>query len=96
MFSLPRDEENMGSNLKTVQEIANKIQWEGGILDAVEYGIHATDIEDEDLAELWSELEFEYESVKEIVDNIDLYIESYLEAEAEKQEGKANAKGSPA
>lgn len=37
--------------------LRHKIEWEGGVLDALQYGIHASDIDDPELRALWAELE---------------------------------------
>lgn len=39
------------------EEVANKVDWEGGLLDALYWGIRADMIEDQELAEAWAELE---------------------------------------
>lgn len=41
----------------TKQELANKIDWEGGIIAALEYRITHGEIEDEEIAKLWEQLE---------------------------------------
>lgn len=42
------------------EQLANKIDWEGGIIAAIEWGIHAGDIEDPEVASLWAEIEVGY------------------------------------
>jgi hypothetical protein len=37
----------------TAEELAQKIDWEGGTVEALIYGVRETDIEDEDLAHAW-------------------------------------------
>lgn len=46
----------------TRQNLANKIEWEGGIYGALEYGITAGDINqgDTELVEAWTSLEEAY------------------------------------
>lgn len=43
------------------QEFATKVDWEGGIVDALDYGLHADDLDDEPdtapLKQAWAELE---------------------------------------
>lgn len=44
----------------TIEELAAKIEWEGGIVDAVEYGIHADDLPAETplaIREAWQRVE---------------------------------------
>ena len=37
----------------TAEELAQAIDWEGGTVEALIYGVRETDIEDEDLAHAW-------------------------------------------
>lgn len=37
-----------------------KIEWEGGVLDAMDYGIRDDDIEDEELATAWADMSLAY------------------------------------
>jgi hypothetical protein len=41
----------------TVRRLAQKVQWEGGVLDALQYGIRADEIDDPDVSEAWRKLE---------------------------------------
>lgn len=58
----------------SIDDVANKIEWEGGIISALEYGIHADDIEDEELANLWEQLEQAYNPVHKLI----ILIEDFL------------------
>ncbi len=37
----------------TNQELLDKIEWEGGVLETLDYGINADNIEDEDIGVQW-------------------------------------------
>ena len=41
----------------TLKEVASKVDYEGGIWDALSWGIKSSDIADENLAKLWKKLE---------------------------------------
>jgi hypothetical protein len=42
-------------------QLRNKIDWEGGVVEAMDYGIRDSDIDDEDLSELWYEMQVEWD-----------------------------------
>jgi hypothetical protein len=49
----------------TPDDFAQKVEWEGGIVDALEYGLHATDLDPDDeaskpLRAAWAALEAVY------------------------------------
>ena len=44
----------------TVARLAHKVDWEGGILEAIEYGVTREQIADPEAAELWGRLETLY------------------------------------
>lgn len=45
----------------TAEDLQQKIDWEGGTIDALIYGVEASDIEDEDLAHAWEFLQRQWE-----------------------------------
>jgi hypothetical protein len=47
----------MASEKWSIEEVRNKIEWEGGILDTLFWGLRADIIADEELSSLWAELE---------------------------------------
>lgn len=49
----------------TIDELTNKIEWEGNAAAAIEYGITADDIEDPFVAELWSIAVAAYEAFEQ-------------------------------
>ena len=58
------------SELWTAQEVFDKIEWEGGINDAIEWGLFSEQIEDPKLRELWAVAEQLYEDFREARQNI--------------------------
>ena len=52
------------TRLMTARAVAQKIQWEGGILGALEYGLRSDEIEDPELATLWRRLESLYDQIR--------------------------------
>ncbi len=48
----------------TTARLAKKVDWEGGIEDAIRYGIRSAQIADPELAEIWRELERLYSQVE--------------------------------
>jgi hypothetical protein len=53
------------SRFESRERLASKIDWEGGLLDAIDYGIKATDMPegDDELAKAWKKLEDAYSEV---------------------------------
>lgn len=55
----------------TEQEFANKIEWEGGILDALDYGLTPEDVEGGELQDAWRTLYIRYTaSLKPAVERV--------------------------
>lgn len=44
-------------NKLDLPELADKVGWEGGILETIDYGIGSSDIEDVEVARIWAQLE---------------------------------------
>lgn len=53
------------SRFESRERLVSKIDWEGGLLDAIEYGIRAEDMPegDDELAKAWKKLEDAYNEV---------------------------------
>ena len=51
--------------------LAAKVAWEGGIINALDYGIRSVDVEDADVARHWAELERLYERMIPLLGAID-------------------------
>lgn len=43
--------------------LRNKIDWEGGIIGALQYGVRDDDIDDEELSEMWYEIQRQWENL---------------------------------
>lgn len=52
-------------------ELQDKIDWEGGILAAIEYGIYSTDIADPKIAKLWDEAVALYDELSPILSQLE-------------------------
>ena len=61
------------------EDFLAKVEWEGGILEAIEYGLSAEQLEDSDsaLGKAWKEIEIAYSSMEKPM----RFIESLLEGE---------------
>lgn len=55
------------------QDFAAKIEWEGGIIDALDYGLKADDLGDQTsaLALAWRELETAWQQVKPLIEKVE-------------------------
>lgn len=72
----------------SAKDFAAKVEWEGGILEALDYGLKHTDLDpqDEEAAELraaWKELEEKFEPVKPIVNRLERLLENLEIAEGD-------------
>ena len=54
--------------------LADKVGWEGGILATIDYGVRSADIDDPEVAKLWSELETLYDQMIPAMGKLDLRI----------------------
>lgn len=67
----------------TPEEFASKISWEGGVVDALEYGLKSTDLDPDDegsrdlraawirCEDLWEEMRLAIQRVDEVLEDID-------------------------
>jgi hypothetical protein len=53
------------------ERLASKVEWEGGVLAALEYGIRSDLIQDADIRTLWQDLETRYLELTPIVDQLE-------------------------
>lgn len=65
----------------TADEVYSKIDWEGGVYGALQYGLSANDIADEDLARGWDELSRRFNVVDEEARGFMRLLESRVLAE---------------
>ena len=59
----------------TRDELAHKVEWEGGAFEALRYGIRSRDIDDPEVAALWREMETLYERISPVAWRIDSLLE---------------------
>lgn len=57
-----------------IARLADKVGWEGGVLETIDYGIRSSDIDDQHVAQLWAELEELYAQITPLLAKIDLRI----------------------
>jgi hypothetical protein len=66
----------------TPQEFAQKVEWEGGVLDALEYGLKADDLDDSpeatDLYAEWFELQDAWKKLQRLLEPVEARIEGLL------------------
>jgi hypothetical protein len=62
----------MSDRFASREELANKIEWEGGIFEALDYGIRSDDMPegDTELVEAWRDLAVAYASVSVLADKV--------------------------
>lgn len=60
----------MGLESMDRMRLAQKVEWEGGVLAAMEYGIHAEQIDDGEVRRVWDALERAYRELTPLVDRI--------------------------
>ena len=61
---------------------AAEVEWEGGVTDALDYGLTHTDIKGHDqLAELWLQAERRYEDLDTVVGMIEFLLEAITDAD---------------
>ena len=63
----------MSNRFGSREDLAAKIEWEGGILEAVDYGIKAADMPegDAELAEAWGKLEASFGETSKLADAVE-------------------------
>jgi len=60
-------------------QLANKIEWEGSVAEAIEYGVKWSDIEDEKVANLWRLAEAAYREFNGFAVLIEKDLEGFAE-----------------
>lgn len=56
----------------SIASLAKKVEWEGGVLAALEYGIRTDEIEDPALRSLWEQVETRYRALTPLITEITL------------------------
>lgn len=70
----------MSDKPMTEEDFAEKVQWEGGVIDALEYGLKAEHVEPGDLRNDWAVLASYYDDMHEILEVVEAHIEDLAEA----------------
>lgn len=62
----------------TREDFAAKVEWEGGVFEALDYGLTISDVPDDDteLKEVWGQLETLYKQIAPLIDKVDGFFES--------------------
>jgi hypothetical protein len=60
----PHGDEMNDREMMNARELARKVEWEGGVLGALEYGIRSEEVDDPELATLWHRMETIYEQLR--------------------------------
>jgi hypothetical protein len=55
----------------TRERLAAKVVWEGGVFEALRYGVRSDQIADRELAQLWQEMETLYQRISPLAWRID-------------------------
>lgn len=63
----------------TESDFAAKIDWEGGITDALDYGLTAEHCEPGPLRDAWEKLELKWAAMQEEVEDVEAILEQYQE-----------------
>ena len=53
-----------------IDQLYHKIRWEGGVMEAMEWGIHHEDIEDPDIAAKWKVAEELYSQLRMLLPHL--------------------------
>jgi hypothetical protein len=67
----------MSDRFSSREHLAAKIEWEGGILEAVDYGIKTEDMPegDAELTEAWAKLEASFAETSKLADAVEKLLE---------------------
>ena len=72
-------ETNVSQRFESREALAAKIEWEGGVLESVDYGIKAEDMPegDTELSELWTELVIAYRKADDLARKVHTILEGH-------------------
>jgi uncharacterized protein (DUF1800 family) len=68
----------MSDRFESREALAAKVEWEGGVMEAVDYGIKAEEMPDEELRALWADLQVKYKAADEVSSKINALLEDWL------------------
>ena len=65
----------------TPDEFASKVEWEGGVIDALEYGLRETEMDGSDPAfqTAWAALREQWDVIRPYIDKVEQILETYGE-----------------
>jgi len=74
----------MSDRFENRAALAGKIEWEGGLMEALDYGIKTEDMPegDTELIEAWSKLEAAYRAVEPLAEAVDKLLPEPGDADA--------------
>jgi hypothetical protein len=72
----------------TEDEFLGKVEWEGGVLDALEYGLRASMLKDQNskLASRWRALEAEWRRLQNFLGPVEQYFDNWQEDDENAEE----------
>lgn len=79
--------QNYRRHKMTEQDFASKIEWEGGITEALDYGLKSVDCEPGALHNAWKKLETKWAGIQKEMDTVQNILDEYSEEEDEEEEG---------
>ncbi len=68
------------------EELSAKIDWEGGVYEALKSGLNSDDIDDEELSSIWAELEESFVDFESLVEKFEIALELKRNEDNEEEE----------
>ena len=64
------------------EDFAAKIHWEGGVVEALDYGLKAADLEDPDtdLGRAWAALDAQWALMRPLINKADTFVDTIIKA----------------
>lgn len=77
----------MKPEYRSLGEFINKVEWEGGILDALDYGLSYEELDPEDpvnqeFRSVWQQLQYNFGNLKDDIRKLENFMEDYESDEA--------------
>lgn len=66
-------------DLMTEEEFAGKIEWEGGVLEALSYGLKWESCEPGELRTMWKSLQAAYDGIHPLLQNVYEYFDGIFD-----------------
>lgn len=68
--------------MRPAEDFWNKVEWEGGVLDALDYGLMTYDYDlPVGVHELWSDLRSIYDEMRPVISELDSYQDDFYESQ---------------